>query len=844
MYSPAGHAGCGGLDGCGMPPEGPPGAMGGHLQMSASAGYLPSPDGHQQQMAMSPGPSVAQPPMPQFLPEELEYYESLFGYVDVEKQGFVDAARAGQFLLGSGLMQQSLAMIWDIASQGQNALGRESFFVALRLVAHAQAGREPDMNLVMMQPPSLPDFEGVQRRRPGSGATSRAPSVGAPSEVSELQPVIIAGDDQVRKAAELARQAAPSRSPRGRSLSPRGSPWIPSDRQKRKYAALFKRTDLNGDGYVEGMEARELLQRSNLDFETLKVAWDLSDRDHDGRLDFHEFVILVHIVSCVLQGSPIPDRRMGLPQELQHAVATLEPLEVLAAQREASRSRSHSPIASGHASPAFLATPMPGEAIPPFSEPRSSPKHAPSEPMGLSDAFAPFGSDGAFGGAGAFGTGGLGDATFDGGKNFGTDSAWGTSGFSDQKSSPVSGGFNTDATGFGDFGDDHKKHKKSKRDRSHERHHDVDHVSSAVSHSSPEQAGASSGWVGFAEGSRPADTLASSPSASRREPLRGYDDFVPVSSPSLRGRGRSGEPDDLAMSQPLPTPEKTADQELQRDITERLGAHARRQDADERQKKREELGHVLADFESVVAADRAVARQMEREVVDLEEELRHVNEARQQLERQVQQERRDAERTTDERSKLEQQMADSRRKLADMREDRRALNLESISLGRDRAHFSEELSFLRRLAGDEAKSLEIILAANQLLERSCQDLEVHTAQLEVQRKELAQAVIAEKELLRQNERQNAELRNRLERARREHAAFLAERREASKREMTLRTMQSHYDNLPRQYQLQMPPQGVHSWAHSVTAEPPARKASSQPMVGPMGAIGQRAREGV
>ena len=124
--------------------------------------------------------------------------------------------------------------------------------------------------------------------------------------------------------------------------------WAPSRREKRKYASLFKRTDWDHDGFVQGNEASELLERSGLERSSLGRAWELADQDCDGKLDFSEFVCLVHLVTCALRGQRIPGPGERLPHQLAQSLASLEPLEVLAAEREASRSRSRS--ASPHPS--------------------------------------------------------------------------------------------------------------------------------------------------------------------------------------------------------------------------------------------------------------------------------------------------------------------------------------------------------------------------------------------------------------------------------------------------------------------------------------------------------------
>merc|ERR1711920_1096948 len=149
------------------------------------------------------------------------------------------------------------------------------------------------------------------------------------------------------------------------------------------------------------------------------------------------------------------------------------------------------------------------------------------------------------------------------------------------------------------------------------------------------------------------------------------------------------------------------------------------------------------------------------------------------------------------------------------REDRRAVNLESLSLRRDRTHFAEECALLQQMAGDEEKTLDVVQKANQYLEKSYYELDAQTGLLEQQRRELLQQVTKEKELVRVEERQSAELRNTLERMKREHITIVAERREANRREQQIIEMQtdgqqvhSQTDRRPREA---LQKQG-HSWA--------------------------------
>eukprot|EP00931_Biecheleriopsis_adriatica_P116501 TRINITY_DN9213_c0_g1_i1.p2 TRINITY_DN9213_c0_g1~~TRINITY_DN9213_c0_g1_i1.p2 ORF type:complete len:169 (-),score=31.35 TRINITY_DN9213_c0_g1_i1:78-584(-) len=135
------------------------------------------------------------PPAPgvQFSRQESEYYQQLYSHVDPDGRGTVDGMSGANFLMQAGLPQDVLRQIWEIAdSNEQGYLVREQFFVALRLVAWAQAGVEPRPERAAAEPPALPDFPGVQQRTDASPVGSRAPSIGGNSPQSVLEPIISA----------------------------------------------------------------------------------------------------------------------------------------------------------------------------------------------------------------------------------------------------------------------------------------------------------------------------------------------------------------------------------------------------------------------------------------------------------------------------------------------------------------------------------------------------------------------------------------------------------------------------------------------------------------------------
>merc|ERR1712032_1046370 len=101
----------------------------------------------------------------------------------------------------------------------------------------------------------------------------------------------------------------------------------------------------------------------------------------------------------------------------------------------------------------------------------------------------------------------------------------------------------------------------------------------------------------------------------------------------------------------------------------------------------------------------------------------------------------------------------------------------------------------------------------QFLEKSYRSLEAHTETLERQRREVMHQVERGQGMVRQEERLNSEMRNKLERMRREHAAAANGRREAYLREQRLREMQSDYPK-------SVDGRHVNSWAKSLLSGAP------------------------
>lgn len=207
---------------------------------------------------------------PQWSASEVQLYSQLFRQLDEEAANCVSGAAAVGLLTRSGLPKKVLHDIWAISDQeDEGKLMREQFFVACRLVSHAQNGhRALGREHVLAEPPALPDF----------GAAGAFASVGSSTDTT----------------------------------------FDVTEAEKTKYTAGFIRAER--DGFVDGAAAKELLQKSALPHTDLCAIWDLADMDRDGQLNLPEFVAAQHLVAKRLAGLPIPP---VIPSSLQEVLRAL-----------------------------------------------------------------------------------------------------------------------------------------------------------------------------------------------------------------------------------------------------------------------------------------------------------------------------------------------------------------------------------------------------------------------------------------------------------------------------------------------------------------------------------------
>ncbi|XP_025075212.1 epidermal growth factor receptor substrate 15-like 1 [Pogonomyrmex barbatus] len=154
--------------------------------------------------------------------------------------------------------------------QSRGSLDKSGLFVALKLCALAQTGKDLNMSNLSLElpPPKMGDIPVVPQKT-----------------ITNALPVI---------------------------TSVNNGDWSINPTERAKYDQLFDSLQPS-NGYISGNKVKGVLMDSKLPLDTLGKIWDLADMDKDGMLDRHEFVVAMHLVYKALEKYAIPS---VLPPEL------------------------------------------------------------------------------------------------------------------------------------------------------------------------------------------------------------------------------------------------------------------------------------------------------------------------------------------------------------------------------------------------------------------------------------------------------------------------------------------------------------------------------------------------
>ncbi|XP_063636502.1 epidermal growth factor receptor substrate 15 isoform X9 [Pan troglodytes] len=235
--------------------------------------------------------------------------------VDTGNTGRVLASDAAAFLKKSGLPDLILGKIWDLAdTDGKGILNKQEFFVALRLVACAQNGLEVSLSSLNLAVPP-PRFHDTSSPLLISGTSAaELPWAVKPEDKAKydaifdsLSPVngFLSGDkvkpvllnsklpvDILGRVWELSDIDHDGMLDRDEFAV-----WVVSPAEKAKYDEIFLKTDKDMDGFVSGLEVREIFLKTGLPSTLLAHIWSLCDTKDCGKLSKDQFALAFHLIS-------------------------------------------------------------------------------------------------------------------------------------------------------------------------------------------------------------------------------------------------------------------------------------------------------------------------------------------------------------------------------------------------------------------------------------------------------------------------------------------------------------------------------------------------------------------
>jgi len=195
------------------------------------------------------------PPVNQIAGQHYSIYETYYKQVNPSGTATIGAKEAASILKRSGLNDNTLRKIWNLADfNSRGFLDKQGFFVALKLVALAQSSKDVSVNSLAIDcaPPTLSEYP---------------------------RPVVLPPPD--------------------------AGIWIIKKAEKLKYDGIFDSLK-PVNGYVTGDKVKPVLMNSKLSVDVLGRVWNMSDIDKDGLLDRDEFAVAMHLVYRALDGEQVP----------------------------------------------------------------------------------------------------------------------------------------------------------------------------------------------------------------------------------------------------------------------------------------------------------------------------------------------------------------------------------------------------------------------------------------------------------------------------------------------------------------------------------------------------------
>uniref|UniRef100_A0AAQ4PI92 Epidermal growth factor receptor pathway substrate 15 like 1 n=2 Tax=Gasterosteus aculeatus aculeatus TaxID=481459 RepID=A0AAQ4PI92_GASAC len=228
-------------------------------------------------------------------PDEKGKFEAIFETL-CPVNGLLSGDKVKPVLINSKLPLDALGKIWDLSDvDNDGQLDREEFTVAMHLVYRAMEKEPVPTTLpTSLIPPS-------KRKKKLAGALPGAVAVlpALPGLTAGLAPL----KEPLRSTPPLVHATPFSTS--AVTLSPKhsfkSSPppvvnWVVPVADRERYDDLFKKTDSDNDGLVNGTEVIEIFMQSSLSQTMLAQIWGLADTKQTGKLTREQFSLAMYLI--------------------------------------------------------------------------------------------------------------------------------------------------------------------------------------------------------------------------------------------------------------------------------------------------------------------------------------------------------------------------------------------------------------------------------------------------------------------------------------------------------------------------------------------------------------------
>lgn len=234
--------------------------------------------------------------------------------------GFLGGSQAREFFLKSTLPPSTLGHIWSLADLNKDGkMDKKEFSIAMHLIKKKLNGADLPLKLpVSLTFDPAPSFQRDMTSHFSPQASGRFMAFNTTGRSSpNLQNIQVATMPGGMPSHLLAQGGMASTTPT--FAQPVTSPVAlvsPSEwpiSQKLKFKQQFNSHDRQKRGYLNGQEARTILNQTGLPPPTLANIWNLADVDKDGKLTSDEYCVAMHMVDVAKSGGILPSQ---LPQEL------------------------------------------------------------------------------------------------------------------------------------------------------------------------------------------------------------------------------------------------------------------------------------------------------------------------------------------------------------------------------------------------------------------------------------------------------------------------------------------------------------------------------------------------